>query len=311
MNNTQQPTVRIAASPINWHNDDFPILGHGTSAETILSEMQQAGFHGTELGSFFPADADDLRKLLDRHNLELAAGWHSAYLLTRKFDDESKRFKKQVDFLAGLGAKHVTIAECSHCPFKPYSGNPSDQHYAALKTPLFPNRLPKLSPQQWRDLGKNFTALQKIATDSGLTLGYHPHIQTVVENEQQLEKLVNEAPELGLTIDTGHMRLSGADPVAIVKKYIGKIKHMHVKNVRENVADAARDGNMGFEFAVIEGVFTVPGDGGIDFPAIFQLLKEHHYSGWLVVEAEQNPGTANPYLYAALGREYIKQVSGW
>lgn len=303
--------VKVAASPINWRNDDFPILGSETSVDHILGDMQKAGYDGTELGATFPADPGEIRDLLASYNLELAGGWFSAYLLTRDADEECQRFKTFAEFLKAAGAKQITTAEASHCPFKSFGSNARDQHYGSLTTPLFPSQLPVLTYKDWSRLAKGMSRLSEIAHDHGLTLGYHPHIQTVVENEQQLAILAGEAPELKFTIDTGHLALSGADPAAVLEKYIDRTVHVHVKNVRRRVADAAREGRMGFAFAVIEGVFTVPGDGGNDYPRIFKTMRDHNYKGWIVVEAEQNPLTSEPYIYATLARQYIRRTAGW
>jgi inosose dehydratase len=303
--------VRIAASPINWHNDDFPILGSLTSVDQILGGIQAAGMSGTELGSLFPTTRDELQPLLDHYELELAGGWFSAYLLSRDFGSERARFEEFTDFLESMGSRICTIAECTYCPFKPYPAGRYDQHFGALGVPLFPYQLPELSAEQWKNLGAGLQEFSKIAADKGISLGYHPHMQTVVQSATQLATLAEAAPELHFTIDTGHMRFSGADACEILETYIDRTVHLHVKNVRDRVASAARAGSMGFEFAVVEGVFTVPGDGGIDFVTVFDILKRNDYHGWLVVEAEQNPLTSEPFLYAKLAREYIRTVAGW
>jgi inosose dehydratase len=303
--------VLIAASPINWHNDDFPILGSLTSVDAILAGMQAAGMDGTELGSLFPTTRDDLLPLLDQYGLQLAGGWFSAYLLTRSMDDERKRFVPFVEFLESMGTRILTIAECSYCPFKPFPPSPFAQHFDALAVPLFPYQLPELTPDQWSALGKGLQELSEIAEQHGIAVGYHPHMQTVVQTAEQLAMLADAAPDLHFTIDTGHLRFAGADPVAVLETYVDRTVHLHVKDVRDHIADVARAGSMSFEFAVVEGAFTVPGDGGIDYLKVFDVLKKHQYRGWLVVEAEQNPLTADPFLFAKLGREYIRAVAGW
>jgi inosose dehydratase len=303
--------VRIAASPINWHNDDFPILGSLTSVDAILAGMQAAGIAGTELGSLFPTTRDDLQPLLDQYGLELAGGWFSAYLLTRDLKGERERFVAFVKFLQSMGTKILTIAECSYCPFKPYPPSPFAQHFEALAVPLFPFQLPELTADQWTKVGRGLTEFSEIAGEHGIAVGYHPHMQTVVQTAEQLARLAEAAPELQFTIDTGHLRFAGADPIEILRTYVDRTVHMHVKDVRDHIADVARAGSMSFEFAVIEGAFTVPGDGGIDFLQVFDILKQADYHGWLVIEAEQNPLTANALLYAKLGREYIRATAGW
>jgi inosose dehydratase len=303
--------VRIAASPINWHNDDFPILGSLTSVDAILAGMQAAGMDGTELGSLFPTTRDDLAPLLDNYGLQLAGGWFSAYLLTRSMEDEKQRFVPFVEFLASMGAKILTTAECSYCPFKPYPPSPFAQHFDSLGVPLFPYKLPELTPDQWKSLGKGLQELSDIAAQHGIAVGYHPHMQTVVQSGEQLAMLADAAPDLHFTIDTGHLRFAGADPIAILETYIDRTVHLHVKDLRDHIAEVARAGSMSFAFAVIEGAFTVPGDGGIDYLRVFDILKRNNYRGWLVVEAEQNPLTADPFLFAKLGREYIRAAAGW
>ena len=303
--------VRVAASPINWHNDDFPILGTDTSVETMLAGMQSAGYEGTALSSLFPTTAKDLRPLLEHFDLRLASGWHCTYLLTEDREKERERFIEFVQFLSQMETEFLTVAECSWCPFKPYPPGRFDQHFQALAVPLFPYQLPKLSPEQWRLLGEGLTEFSRIAADSGITVGYHPHMQTLVQDAEQLALLADAAPDLQFTIDTGHLAFAGADPLLILERYIGRTVYLHVKNVRERVVEAARGGSMSFEFAVVEGAFTVPGDGGIDFVPIFELLKRYEYRGWLLVEAEQNPLTSDPLLYAKLAREYIERSAGW
>jgi inosose dehydratase len=249
--------------------------------------------------------------MLDQYQLELAGGWFSVYLLSRGLSAERERFEQFTDFLESMGTRICTIAECTYCPFKPYPASRYAEHFPALGVPLFPYQLPELTAEEWNTVGTGLAELSKIAAGKGISLGYHPHMQTVVQSADQLATLADAAPELNFTIDTGHMRLSGADPCDILETYIDRTVHLHVKNVRDRVADTARAGSMGFEFAVVEGVFTVPGDGGIDFPRVFDILKRNNYNGWLVVEAEQNPLTSEPFLYAKLAREYIRTVAGW
>ena len=303
--------VRLAASPINWHNDDFPILGSDTWVDSILGGMQAAGFAGTELGSQFPNTRDELAPLLDHYELELAGGWFSAYLLTRGLEDEVGRFLPFIEFLASMGTKICTIAEASYCPFKPYPPSAFDQHFSALGVPLFPYQLPELTADQWKSLGQGLEQLSEIAGEHGLALGYHPHMQTVVQSGDQVAALAEAAPNLHFTVDTGHLRFAGADELVVLESLIDRTVHLHIKNVRERVCDAARAGSMPFAFAVTEGCFTVPGDGGIDFVKVFDILRRHDYAGWMVVEAEQNPETSDPVLYATLAREYIRTVAGW
>jgi inosose dehydratase len=303
--------VRLAASSIDWHNDDFPILGSDYWVGSILRGMRDAGFEGTEFGSQYPTTKDQLQPLLDSYELVLAGGWFSAYLLTRDAAQERERFTAWIKFLESMGTKICTIAEASHCPFKPYPPSAFDQHWGSLAVPLFPYQLPQLTAQQWGSLGKGLEELSEIAGEHDVALGYHPHMQTVVQSEDQVWALAEAAPNLKFTIDTGHLRFAGADEIAVLERLIDRTVHLHIKNTRDHVCDAARAGNMSFAFAVTEGCFTVPGDGAIDYPKVFEILKQNNYTGWLVVEAEQNPETSDPVLYATLARQYIRAVAGW
>ncbi|SDQ22199.1 inosose dehydratase [Actinopolyspora saharensis] len=318
MTMTSDRNVKVAGAPINWRNDDFPVLGADTGVDTILREIARAGFDGTELGAVFPGDPARLSAVLRRYGLEPAAGWFSAFLLSRSVDQEYERFDRYCAFLAAAGAKHVNTAECTRCPFKKFDDDPYTQHFSAVTKQLFPRAVPAPDEGEWDTLARGMVEFDGIAHRHGLSLGYHPHIQTVVENTADLDELARRVDELSggkvhlpITLDTGHLALAGDDPLRTLDKYVKQVTHLHVKNIRPAVVDKVRKERTGFEFAIIEGLFTVPGDGGLEFEPIFRTLREHDYRGWIVVEAEQNPGTADPYLYSRLSREYIRDVAGW
>ena len=121
----------------------------------------------------------------------------------------------------------------------------------------------------------------------------------------------NTDPELVfLCYDTGHFTFAGEDPLTMLKKYVDRVGHVHLKDMRLDVVEEARRNNWSFLQAVRNGAFTVPGDGGVDFDPIFQLLAQGGYTGWLLVEAEQDPAKAEPLEYAIKGRKYIKEHTG-
>ena len=96
----------------------------------------------------------------------------------------------------------------------------------------------------------------------------------------------------------------------ILKKYINRIKHVHLKDVRPDVIAKVKAEHLSFLQGVRLGTFTVPGDGAIDFKPIFDVLDENNYEGYVLVEAEQDPAVANPFEYALKARKYINEVSG-
>ena len=102
---------------------------------------------------------------------------------------------------------------------------------------------------------------------------------------------------------------TGADPLALAKKHAKRIVHVHCKDVRRSVLDAAKKLNKSFLDSVLDGVFTVPGDGAVAFPPILKLLHDQGYQGWLVVEAEQDPAKAHPLTYAKKGFQYLSAAA--
>ncbi len=136
----------------------------------------------------------------------------------------------------------------------------------------------------------------------GLRLAYHHHMGTVIQTEAEIDRLMAETgPEVGLLLDTGHLAYAGGDPLRAARRHVARIAHVHCKDVRAAVMAQARRRDLPFLAAVLEGVFTVPGDGAVDFAAVFGALAAGGYAGWLVVEAEQDPAKAHPLTYARMG----------
>jgi inosose dehydratase len=118
-------------------------------------------------------------------------------------------------------------------------------------------------------------------------------------------------PELlGLLYDTGHLVFSGEDHIAVLKKWIKRVRHVHLKDVRPEIVEKVRKEKWSFLKAVKNGAFTVPGDGCVNFSPVFDELKKAGYEGWWVVEAEQDPAKANPLEYAMMARKYIREKAG-
>ena len=291
--------VRIGAQPIIWSNDDFLDLGADIPLERCLREMQEAGYAGTELGHKFPARPKDLKAVLQKHGLALVSGWHSTYLATRGLEEEKARFKKHLDLLAEMGCSTAIVAECT--------GRIYDDPQAALwQDP----RKDILDRRGWERLWQGLEELSALAAAKGLALAYHHHMGTAVQNLPEIDRLMANTRSVRLLADTGHMAFAGIDPLEVFQKYKDRIAHVHLKNIRPEVAAEARTGNFSFAKAVRRGVFTVPGDGGMDFVPLFKVLAEISYQGWMVVEAEQDPAQANPLEYARMGREYIRRTAG-
>jgi inosose dehydratase len=286
--------IRLGTNPIAWSNDDMPELGAATSLETCLSEAKAAGYAGIELGNKFPRDAKALRPILGRHGLALVSGWWSARLLERSVEAELRAMTAHLDLLQAMGCDAVIVAETS--------GGVA----GARGTPL--SRRPRLPDATWQEFGAKLTALAEALQERGLRLAFHHHMGTVVETDVEVDRLMEASGEaVGLLLDTGHIAFAGADPAEVARRHRRRIVHVHCKDVRPDVLARARAEDWPFLASVLAGVFTVPGDGGVDFASVLKQLRG--YDRWLVVEAEQDPEKAHPLTYATLGAKNLRKLA--
>lgn len=284
--------IRLAINPLTWTNDDMPELGAETPLETCLSEAKQAGFAGVELGNKFPRDAATLAPILARHGLALASGWYGSRLLERDVEAEMEAAEPHLALLSAMGCTACVFAEVSRAV------------HGDRATPL--SRRPVLSDADWAVLAPRMTEMAGRMAARGLRLAYHHHLGTVVETAAEIDRLMaSTGPEVALLLDTGHLAAAGGDPVAMARRHAGRIAHVHCKDVRPDVLVRARTADLPFLEAVLEGMFTVPGDGMVDFAAVLGALAEGRYQGWLVVEAEQDPAKAHPLTYARMGHDHL------
>lgn len=286
--------VRLGINPIGWSNDDFPEFGGETSLETCLSEAHEAGYAGIELGHKFPRTPEALRAVLAAHDLSLVSGWYSAQLLTRSAEAEFTAARPHIDLLKAMGCQIFILAETSNAV------------HGDRTIPL--SRRPHLADADWLGFARRLTAFAEAVAREGLTVAYHHHMGTVVETRAEIDRLMHlSGPAVTLLLDTGHAVFAGADPVALARIYATRITHVHCKDVREAVMARAKTTEESFLDSVVAGVFTVPGDGMVDFPAVLAALPA--YSGWLVVEAEQDPAQAHPLTYARLGHRNLSRFA--
>ena len=286
--------VRLGTNPIAWSNDDMPELGGATPLETCLAEARRAGYEGIELGHKFPREAGALRAILDRHGLALVSGWWSARLLERSVEAELRAIAAHADLLQAMGCKVVIVAETT----RGIAG--------ARGTPL--SRRPRLGDAAWADFCTKLTALADVLQRRDLRLAYHHHMGTVVETDVEVDRLMEGTDDaVGLLLDTGHLAFAGADPSAVARRHRRRIVHVHCKDVRASVLARAKTEDWSFLDSVLAGVFTVPGDGATDFASVLTELRG--YSGWLVVEAEQDPEKAHPLTYATMGARNLRRAA--
>ena len=295
-----QNKVRLGIAPIGWTNDDMPDLGAENTFEQCVSEMALAGFTGCEVGNKYPKDPVVLKKALDLRGVQICNQWFSSFLLTKPFEEVEKDARAQMNFLRAMGAKIIGFSEQSHSV------------QGQLETPIFGHKY-VMNDEEWARLLDGLNRLGKIALeDYGIALTYHHHMGTVIQTEEETDRFLEgtDPRYVNLLYDTGHFAFAGFDPLAMVKKYVGRIRHVHLKDVRPEVLKRVHAEDMSFLAAVRAGAFTVPGDGCIDFEPIFKVLEDAGYEGWMLVEAEQDPAIANPFEYALKGRRYIREKTG-
>jgi inosose dehydratase len=291
--------VEVGAQPINWCNDDFRDLGASITLDQCLSEMRQAGYVGTELGHRFPQEGAAVRTLLERYGLKLASGWHSTFLASKPYAEEEASFDAHLARLKAAGSRVVIVAECTGAI-----------HSDGSKPLRFASGMELLDASAWTRVYEGLDRLAERAATSGMKVAYHPHMGTVIQDQRDVDRLMERTKTLALLLDTGHLAFAGSDPLAVLRTHGKRVAHVHLKNIRPAVVEEVRTRRLSFEAGVRAGAFTVPGDGGIDFKPIFEHLATLGYSGWWIVEAEQDPAKANPLEYALRGRRYIRETAG-
>jgi len=292
--------IKIGISPIGWTNDDMPELGGEIPFEQCIREMHETGYNGCEVGSKFPRDPETLLQLLKPYNLQIASQWFSTFFTGESnLGQTTLAFINHLMFLKSLGAKVIVVSEQGH------------SIQGQMYTPLFENK-PELKESEWESLKSGLESIGKIASAHGMKIAYHHHMGTVVQSREEVDKLMQltDPKYVHLLADTGHIHYAGGDPKKLVEDYIDRIIHVHLKDVRSEIVEKVRNEKLSFLQGVKLGAFTVPGDGVIDFKPIFETIGKSDYSGWLIVEAEQDPQIANPKEYAQKGRNTIRELAG-
>lgn len=292
--------VSLGIAPINWTNDDMPELGASNTFEQCISEMALAGFSGCEVGNKFPRDIPVLKKALELRGLRICNQWHSYELTTKSLSENIAAFRATLGFLKEMGAGVIGGGE---------TGNSCQ---GRTDVPVLTGKGMLTTRDDWSRFTNGMNELGKIAHDSGLKLAFHHHMGTCIQTAAETERFLNETnPDyVFLNYDCGHFYFAGEDPVLCLNRFVSRTAHVHLKDIRPAVLRRVESESLSFLDAVRLGVFTVPGDpeGCIDFPGIMAVLKEQPYSGWIVVEAEQDPALANPLEYALIARRFIGQL---
>ncbi len=288
--------VRIGINPITWTNDDVPELGGDTPLETCLRETKLAGYAGTELGGKFPRQSAVLKPIMAEYGLAVISGWFDGRCDEKEVAAEFDAILPHLQLLKDMGSTHVVYADTSR------------GRHGAIWGPI--SQRPMLSADEWPVYGKKLTALAEKFADFGVGMAFHHHMGTIVETDEEVGLMMKHTGQaVGLLYDTGHSSFSGGDPLALIKKHVKRVVHVHCKDPRKAILEKARAEDMSFMGAVMEGIFTVPGDGSIDYAPILSVLAENNYTGWLVVEAEQDPKKADPLTYATMGFKNLSRMA--
>lgn len=300
--------VWLGITPTLWWNDDFINIDIGIPFEQCISEMALAGFQGCSMGHKFPSDPLVMRAELEKRNLRVSEPWVSTYFTINEMKKQTvQKVRDQLKLMEilekgndGKRRADLVVAEFGRAV------NP-------LPVALVAN-CPIFDAKEWDKLVTGLHEIGKIAKEEGRNLCYHPHLGTGVMREDAVDRLMADTdPELvHLLVDTGHLAAVESDPLAVTKRHVKRVRHMHLKDIRADVAKKMRDKGWSFETAIQAGLFNVVGSGDIGvFPEIFKVLAEANFAGWLIVEAEQNPAKANPLEYATKARAYLREQLGW
>ncbi|MFK7862062.1 MAG: myo-inosose-2 dehydratase [Granulosicoccus sp.] len=290
-------SIHIGISPISWQNDDLPDLTAAYTMEQALQESRKIGYTGVERGRRMPQDTEGLRAYLADNALSLCGGWCSGNLMNSSVAEEKEAIAQQVEQFVALSSPCLVYAECSNT--------------IQGKQTIAVNDRPKLTRDDIFRYAEKLSELASWTAGQGLTLAYHHHMGSMIEDQDDIDWLMQGSSEdVALLFDTGHLHFGGADVLHTLETWAHRVHHVHFKDVREDIMLQARSKNMSFLDAVIAGVFTVPGDpqGCINFQAVADLLNKQDYSGWIVVEAEQDPAKAPPYEYSKMGYEHIVDI---
>jgi inosose dehydratase len=230
--------------------------------------------------------------------LRFVSGWHSLNLLTHSVDAEKRAIQPHLDLLKAMGCPVCIVCETSNA----VHGNDA----------VAVNDRPVLPAGDWASFGRDVEAVAAHCAGQGITLVYHHHMGTIVETEAEIDALMSATGEhTKLLLDTGHIFFGGGDPLAVARRHMGRVRHIHAKNVRPSIMREVREQGLSFLEGVRRGVFTVPGDaeGGVSFEPVLKVAAEHGYSGWLVIEAEQDAAVRNPFKYQSMGLASLKAMA--
>ncbi|RAR45825.1 myo-inosose-2 dehydratase [Paenibacillus sp. MDMC362] len=292
---------KLGIHPINWVGEDVREHGDDTTFEMIVDDIADLGLTGTEMGRKFPKDRTVLKRELDARGIQLVSQWKSVLFSDPDYrKQELEDYRRHAEFLAGFGSKVISTAEVG-----------GSLHFDPRRTPNESIVL-RLDDAGWESLADGLNQAGEIAASYGMKLAYHHHGGTVVEQPGEIDRLMamTDPSRVFLLYDTGHAYYGGADPLELLRKHYERIAYIHLKDVRLDILEQARQDRCDFVSCIRRGVFTVPGDGCIDFEPIIGELVKRGYDGWAMLEGEQDPALHPAKEYAQQAIEYLERLEG-
>ena len=287
--------IKLGIAPIAWSNDDMPELGGDTPIEKCLNDAKTSGFTGIELGGKFPRNPGITNFLLDKFELKMPGGWYGALLRGRTVKEEWIALQDHLNLLKLVNADVFVFADVS--------GSIQGDGSKSL------SKRPKIEENEWKDYCKKINEISNMLMDAGLPMSYHEHMGTIIQSEEDVDKFLSFTNDnTFLLYDTGHLMFAEANYERVLKNYISRINHVHCKDIRKDIFLHSIKNDLSFRDSFLKGVFTVPGDGCIDYNPLIKILYESSYKEWLIIEAEQDPKKANPLEYAKKGYNYLYEV---
>ena len=286
--------IKLGIAPIAWSNDDMPELGGDTPIEKCLEEASLAGFTGIELGGKFPRNPGITNFLLDKYNLKMPGGWYGSLLRNRSVEEEWSSMQDHLNLLKLVNADVFVFADVS--------GSIQGDQKRKLSS------RPYIEDDEFIKYCKKINEISNRLYDEGIPMSYHEHMGTIIQTENDVDRFMSHTNEnTFLLYDTGHLLFAQANYERVLKNYVQKINHVHCKDIRKDILENSLKNDLSFRESFLDGVFTVPGDGCIDYEPLFKILHENNYEKWLIIEAEQDPKKANPFEYAKIGYNYLSK----
>jgi len=291
---------QLGIHPINWVGEDVKEHGDNTTYEQIFDDIQALGLTGTEMGRKFPKDIELLKQELAKRNIQLVSQWKSVLFSDPSYREaELAAFREHAEFLHGMGSKVISTCEVG-----------GSLHFDPRRSPNEKEVIP-FDDAAWESVAEGLNQAGRIAREYGMKLTYHHHGGTAVESPEEIDKLmaVTDPEAVYLLFDSGHALYGGANPVELLRKHYDRVAYIHLKDVRVSRREQAKLDGVDFVTCIRRGVFTVPGDGDIDFQPIMNELLDRNYTGWALLEGEQDPAEHPAKEYAARAITYLQSLA--